>query len=235
MTKPPSPSKAQMSSTQNGIKNVGTSMPQIRINHSYLLNWGVSPLLAKAYGQKYKEISDDLHLKWVKQYRAAWQPLEQKLLEGMCQALGVAFFKPVIDVSLADYFIPQSDPIVLNYRDDADVFVDTLTHELIHVLLTDNDRVSIKDNDPKTNLLPEWEELFGKHDFPTLAHIPVHAVHKYIYLDILKAPARFERDVAACAEWENAQAYVDSWAYVNQHDYTKIIADLRTIYKGLAT
>ena len=113
---------------------------------------------------------------------------------------------------------------------EPDLFIDTLTHELTHRLLTDNTTIP-----HETLLLVPWQSLFGKnHNFNMLVHIPVHAVHKAIYLDVLNEPMRLERDIANNKMYE-AKDYVDAWNYVERHGYEEIISKLKKSYKDLAT
>jgi hypothetical protein len=113
---------------------------------------------------------------------------------------------------------------------EPDKFIDVLTHELLHRLLTDNTTISYD-----TNLRRTWSELFGRDHKPaTLVHIPVHAVHKAIYLDVLKEPSRFERDFAGNKKHE-AVPYIEAWAYVEENGYKEIIEQLRQSYKDIGT
>ena len=147
----------------------------------------------------------------------------------MCDLLGLSFRQNVIDVYIAPWFGAFSDPLVIGVMREPDQFVDTLTHELIHRLLTDNSSISYE-----KKLFPNWQKLFGKnHSFTTIVHIPVHAVHKAIYLDILNEPERLERDKKSDIQ-HNAKDYIASWQYVDSDDYQIIIEKLRNSYKHLA-
>jgi hypothetical protein len=99
------------------------------------------------------------------------------------------------------------------------------------VLLTDNSTHQSNSRQPKINLLQEWRSLFGEHANSVLAHIPVHALHKSLYLHTLKAPERLECDVLRARKSPTSAAYAESWDYVNTHDYLEIIDQLRTIYR----
>ena len=146
----------------------------------------------------------------------------------MTESIELSFRQNIIDVYIAPWFRAFSDPMVIGVMQDPDVFVDTLTHELIHRLLTDNTAIP-----HETMLLEEWQKLFGKqHTFGTTVHIPVHAVHKAIYLDVLKDPERLERDVASNKKYE-AKDYIAAWDYVEQHGYKVIIDKLQNSYEKL--
>jgi hypothetical protein len=115
--------------------------------------------------------------------------------------------------------------MVIGVMREPDQFIDTLTHELIHRLLTDNTSLPFD-----TKYLSRWGKLFGKdHTFGTLVHIPVHAVHKAVYLDILNEPDRLERDVQENKS-AKAEDYIAAWEYVEKHGYRAIIDKLKRDY-----
>ena len=203
--------------------------PEIRIKDAWLLRENASKHLHELWG-KDTQLADDAWMEnRVKQYQKAWQTYEKKILNGMCDLLGLSFRQNVIDVYIAPWFGAFSDPLVIGVMREPDQFVDTLTHELIHRLLTDNSSIPYE-----TKLFPNWQKLSGKnHSFTTIVHIPVHAVHKAIYLDILNEPERLERDKKSDIQ-HNAKDYIASWQYVDSNDYQIIIEKLRNSYKHLA-
>lgn len=202
--------------------------PEIRINLAELLYEFASQEFSKNMKEDLPSYDDCYQ--WTENYRVEWAKHEQKILSAMTGVLGITFYKSTIDVSLAPFFIPQSDPVIINFANQPDQFVDVLTHELIHVLLTDNNKVQIRNVKPALNLYKEWVQLFGIEDFSTVVHVPVHAVLKYLYLDVLKDPKRLERDISGAKVLWNGQAYVDAWSYVNSNDYKKIIDLLSASY-----
>ena len=204
-------------------------LPVIRIKDAWLLRENVSKHLHELWG-KDTELADD---KWMKNkvaaYQVAWKPFEKKILIAMCDILGLDFRQNIIDVYIAPWFGAFSDPLVIGVIYEPDLFIDILTHELIHRLLTDNTSVPAD-----TEIGYEWELLFGKKNtFTTLVHIPVHAVHKAIYLDIFKEPERYERDKARMKRLK-AVEYVKSFEYVDEMDYKVIIEKLKKSYDKLA-
>lgn len=210
--------------------DVAMKIPEIRISFAWLLSYGESQALAEA--NDFKLESYEHYDKLTVEYRKAWKKHEKEIIGGLQSALGVGFYKPVIDVSCTPYFIPKSDPLIMNFKETPDQFIDVLTHELCHVLLTDNDKHQSNGNKPKLDLIAVWKKMFnGEEDFNVLAHIPVHALCKCIYLDILKEPSRLERDKKAVEEWDNSGAYTASWAYVENHDYKEIIKKLKESYE----
>lgn len=207
-------------------------LPEIRIKDAWLLRANASVYLHELWG-KGKKLADDKQMKHkVGEYRKAWAPFERRVLKGMCETTGLAFRQNIIDVYVAPWFYAFSDPMVIGVIHEPDDFVDTLTHELLHRLLTDNTSIPYENSH-----LLEWEKLFGKgHSFKTLVHIPVHAIHKAIYLDILKAPERLERELHSLENekgWDTTD-YLKSWEYVEEHGYEIIIQKLKKSYVDLA-
>ena len=204
-------------------------LPVIRITDAWLLRQNASKHLHELWG-KDKVLADDEWMeKRVKEYSDAWKPYEQKILTAMTEILGLSFRQNIIDVNIAPWFGAFSDPMVIGVMGEPDVFVDTLTHELLHRLLTDNTSIP-----HETMLLEEWQKLFGKeHSFGMVVHIPVHAVHKAIYLDVLKEPKRLKRDIAENNK-HNAADYIGAWDYVEKHGYKEIINQLKKSYLRLS-
>lgn len=203
-------------------------LPAIRIKDAWLLRENASKHLHELWGKDKKLADDEWMEVKVGAYKKAWQPYEQRILTGMTETLGLSFRQNIIDVYIAPWFRAFSDPMVIGIMQEPDIFVDTLTHELLHRLLTDNTTIP-----HETQLLPEWERLFGKkQSFIQLVHIPVHAVHKAIYLDVLKEPKRLKRDVANNKQYETTD-YIGAWDYVEQHNYKEIIKELQKSYEKL--
>jgi len=204
------------------------TLPEIRIKDSLLLREHSSRHLHELWGKDKTLADDDLMEKKVADYRKAWKPFEKQILTSMTDLLDLSFRQNIIDVYIAPWFKAFSDPLVIGVTNEPDQFVDILTHELLHRLLTDNTTIPYE-----TKILVEWQKLFGKeHTFTTVVHIPVHAVHKAIYLDVLNAPERLERDIAGIKKYK-ATDYINAWDYVDKHGYLEIIEKLRASYKKL--
>lgn len=205
-------------------------LPQIRIKNAWLLRNAASVHLHKLWGEGEELVSIEWIDKKVDIYRKAWLPYETKVLNGICNTLGLSFRQNIIDVYIAPWFMAFSDPMVIGVIYEPKDFVDVLTHELLHRLLTDNsviDRMHFAYD-------KEWQRLFGKkHSFKALVHIPVHAVHKAIYLDVLDEPERFIHDVVM-VHTHNSTAYIEAWDYVEKYGYEHIIEQLKESYKKLA-
>jgi hypothetical protein len=205
-------------------------LPEIRINDAWLLRQQASVHLNELWNNGKPLESDEYYFNIVKKYRKAWGPEEQKILTAMCDITELTFYQNVIDVYIAPWFNAFSSPLVIGVTKKPEQFVDTLTHELLHRLFTDNIIIT-----PKTELLKEWQKLFGEeHTFTTVVHIPVHAVHKAIYLDVLNSPKRLKADIEEVHTLK-LDDYIKAWDYVDRHGHQKIINQLKESSKKLAT
>ncbi len=64
-----------------------------------------------------------------------------------------------------------------------------------------------------------------------LVHIPLHALHKYLYLDVLKAPERLERELSSLRNAQPRGPHFQAWEYVNEHDYREMVDGIRKMYE----
>jgi hypothetical protein len=207
-------------------------LPEIRIYFSTLLYEGECRHLDRALNPDASKLArPQLYEARTREYRKAWATYETTILRGMTHVLDLSFYRTVIDVTLAPCFRGISTPLILNFAADPDRFVDVLTHELLHVLQTDNNKYQALGPHDTIDLLSAWRRLFGDHERVTLVHIPLHALHKYLYLDVLKAPERLERELNVLRSIQTAGAYLQAWDYVNERDYRGIVNEIRNLYK----
>ena len=201
--------------------------PDVRIKSSFLLNAKIIPLLLPGLKESGNEdaASDEYIAKKVAEYTEAWSGHGNKILMAMCDVMGVEFTQNIIDAYVAPFGNSFSDPLVLSTKYSPDRFVDVLTHELTHRLLTDNTALYQKRD---LKLRPHWQALFGdEHSFVTLVHIPVHAMLEYIFVDVLGEPERVVRDKEVCRKFE---PYDLAWQYVDTHGYRDILQKLKEQY-----
>jgi len=209
-----------------------TSNPEVRINFSWLFYDDVCKQLDKV--QDWDLPSGEKCEEWTDSYRGEWAKREDMILTAMQDITGLKFYRSVIDVTTAPGVIPKSEPLILSFHGGPKLTVETLTHELIHVLLTDNTTLSIYGNYRDKSLKDQWVKLFGhKDDFNALVHIPVHAIHKKIWIDVLNDPEGPSRDIVRMKKL-NATSYLKSWDYVEEHGYEQIINQLKTSYVEIA-
>lgn len=201
--------------------------PEIRIKDAWLLRQAASQYLHELWAEEGQTLVDDARMEGiVADYIEAWKPYEEKIIHGMCEVLGLEFRQNIIDVNVAPWFHAFSDPMVIGTKYAPSRFVEVLTHEIIHRLLTDNLQTSYS-----TVYTDDWKKLFGEdHNFVTLVHIPVHAVLQALFVDILGEPDRLKNDREMCKKWP---LYDDAWGYVDKHGYKIIIDQLRANYSQI--
>lgn len=190
-----------------------SELPEIRIRHSRLMTRSISTSLIKYHRGPDAEVSElEVYLKKADAYRDGWKVKEQAILSGMTNELGLNFYLPVIDATLAPMVPTFSTPLTLNYRFTPDEFIDALTHELIHILLSDN-IYSISFEHLK---MEQWPNENDK----TRNHILVHAVLAFIDTETLAEPARMERDSMSC---HDNPPYRRAWEIVKEQGYRPVI------------
>jgi len=203
------------------------SLPEIRIKNAWLLRDHASEHLNELWGDGTPLRTHEEYETIVATYQKAWWPYEQKILQGMCDTFGLTFRQAIIDVYIAPWFSAFSDPMVIGVTNKPDRFVEILTHELLHRLLTDNVQTAYD-----TEYDVYWRELFGKElGWNVLLHIPVHAGLQAVFDDVLHEPKRTERDQQESKEWPDYNA---AWEYVEKHGYKEIVQQLKDSYKNLA-
>jgi hypothetical protein len=208
--------------------------PEVRIFLPSLLYDSISIYLDELWNKDDKKgplATPEECEQYAEDYRQEWVKYADKIPVALTKALGIEFYRNVIDAACVPCVRATSDPLTLNFHNSPDKFVDALTHELCNVLLTDNTVYAIHSSEERIWLAERWTKLFGDtHDFTALVHIPVHALCQYIYVDVLKEPSRLERDKKDVGKWP---AYKAAWEYVDANGYEKIIAQLRDDYAVL--
>jgi len=155
-------------------------------------------------------------------YRKEWGKHESKILEGLFKVSCLSFYDNVIDVYIVSACkSPFSDPIVIPATYTPETFVDVLTHELIHRLLTRN-----REGIDFENLL---SQVFIEEDNKVKVHIFVHAVHQALYLDVFNDKIRLEKDIERSA---HMTSYQKSWDLVDKTGYTNVLSILKEKLKA---
>jgi len=196
------------------------NLPEVRIEHSWLLTQSASEDLNKLHGDGTPLQSFEYYTDVADRYQKAWDVHGEKILEAMQEILGMHFRQNTIDVHVAPWFYAFSSPMVLGVRFNDDQLLATLTHEILHRLLTDNIETSYD-----TDYLALWKEMFGEdHSNITLVHIPVHAMSEAIFVDVLSRPELVVQDKE---EVKDNPDYAAAWDYVESEGYENIISKLK--------
>jgi hypothetical protein len=158
----------------------------------------------------------------ITRYRTEWERVGPKMLEGTCEALGLSFDRPVIDVYIVSLNPrPFSDPIVIKSGHEPREFPSVLMHELLHRLFSINiDRVYKE----------IFSEMFPSETTTTQNHVVVHAVLKYLYLDVLHDEEMLTEHIERSKKHSTAE-YVRAWDVVQERGYREIIEEFKKNYK----
>jgi hypothetical protein len=196
------------------------NIPQVRFEYAWLLSDAASTVLNEKWGDgkplrsyKYYEGVAHKYAKW-------WQSVGDNILEGLCDITGLSFRQNTIDVHVAPWFYALSSPMVIGviFKDE-DGLINIVSHEIIHRLLTDNTTY-----DYDYNFVAIWRDMFGEElSKNTLVHVPVHAIMKKLYVDILKRPELVELDKKSVS---NNPDYTAAWEYVDRVGHEEIIRKL---------
>ena len=187
-------------------------VPKIVFRHSH------------AYDHVFKDISrvekypnEKEVTRYIKEVQKIWNKLERKILIEIERISRLKFNDKKIVCYVVGRTIPFHDPLTIPvYWKDHNYFIDTLIHELIHILFTQEGNL--------IKAKKSWKYIFTKYKnetFDTKIHIPLHAIHTHIYT-IFFSMDRLEHDII---ELYNLRAYRRSWEIVNKDGYQEIIKE----------
>lgn len=155
----------------------------------------------------------------IKDYKDAWEKIENKVLTAISEILKLKFYQKVIDVYIVGSSRSFSDPMIISSHFLADEFCDVLVHELIHRILTDNTK--------HADIASIWKNMFPKEPRLVRNHVLVHATHEYIYREILKDDTRLKRDISNANDFPE---YKRSWDIVEEKGYQQVIERFKNYY-----
>ena len=195
-------------------------MPIIRIKYNRFLD----PIF-KAYiksNPKWKdwvEPTETEAKERVKKYKEEWAKYENKILDGICKSLGLNFSQNIIDVRIVSGNDRQfSNPVVIKSGFEPDEFIESLSHELIHRLFSDNVQ-NVVAGKIFLEMFPDKNELARNH-------IITYATLKFIYLDILKEKERLAKNIERSSK-SSFPKYSRAWKIVEEKGYGELINDFK--------
>ncbi|MFZ1301702.1 MAG: hypothetical protein WAQ27_04000 [Candidatus Microsaccharimonas sp.] len=197
-----------------------TTIPEVRIKYAWLLSDAASVVMNEKWGDGTPLRTYDEYVDIALKYEGWWRPYNEQILLGISNLLKLEFRQNIIDVNVAPWFTPISDPMVIGPRfETQDDLLNTLTHEMLHRLITDNTTYAYD-----FDFITEWEEMFGTdHSRNALIHIPIHAVMEALYRDVLKRPDLVDLDKEQLVSYDD---YIEAWEYVEKVGYKKILQQL---------
>lgn len=184
--------------------------PKLIIQRSWLLDQ------ALARPKKWPEPKAPFFKSQVKKLISAWDRNGRKILRSIERHSGLRWYQREIPIYVSFGIIPFSNPLILTLRKDVTVMVDTLTHELIHRVLSEPQNWKRIENN--------WNRLmriYRKESPMARTHIVVHAIHELVLLDLFGQ----KRLVRECQEVKNP-AYRRSWKIVERDGAVQILRQL---------
>jgi hypothetical protein len=164
-------------------------------------------------------------LERVKERKKEWRKYEKQILVAICEITELEFERNVIDVNIISGCPRDTSlPLIISSHNPIEQFVNTLTHELIHKLFSDS--FSLK-KISKTF----FQEMFPNETKTVQNHIMVHAILKYIYLDVLKDKNKLDKNLEKSKKHainkNIPNDYARSWEIVEEKGYLNLIEDFR--------
>lgn len=200
------------------------SQPTVRIQYAKLLDPVFRALfLAKQELGKIDSLAHypapEATTSAVESFQAAWVERESTLpyLESL---LGLHYAQTSLDA----YVVGEmkggiSSPIVIGSNRSPEAFVDALTHELVHVLISDNRE--------RLALPAIFDKFFPHEPHSTKVHALIFAVMTKLLGEHLQQPVR----LAACRKLDEAASeYLRAWSLVDQFGPDQVIESFRSYY-----
>ncbi|TAK57492.1 hypothetical protein EPO17_01815 [Patescibacteria group bacterium] len=151
-----------------------------------------------------------------------WLQHSGTILGGIATILKLQWYTPQIKCYILNAVIGHSfsDPLTVQYFKTPEEYIHTLTHELIHCILIENQNQSI--------IKKSWENLIAEYKSEsrvTRVHIIVHAVHEIILKKLF--PEQLEKEKVKV---DNPH-YIKSWEIVDRVGAEKVVEKFIKAYK----
>lgn len=165
-------------------------------------------------GKKIKKYpSSEKLLGYIKKIEKLWRKDERKILREVAKITHLKWQSEFIGCYVVGRCRPFSFPLTMPiYEKHPDRFIDVLTHELIHNILTENLK--------KTKKAQKYiDKKYRKESIKTKNHIFLHAFHAYIY-DKFFDEKRLKQEI----KFINSNPdYKKSWQIVQKEGYQSLI------------
>ncbi len=190
-------------------------LPKIIFKHSYIYSKNI------AYWQK-KDISEK-GLEKLKQHKdkleRVFKKEGKKILPAIERASGLKWHQNEIACYIVKNSFSFSDPLTIGFEKGPkkiEYYVDVLTHELIHQILTEKENwLKIEKN---------WNKLmrkYKKYSWRTKVHVIVHAIHAEVLKSIFN-----EKRLQSEIKNTKSPDYIKAWEVVLMDGSKNIIKEL---------
>ena len=157
-------------------------------------------------------------IKYIESFKKSWSKESGKILEIVSKITGLKWKERKIKCYVIGFGRSYSDPLTISLKRKKQVFRDTLIHELIHQIQTQN-----------SDKFQKWIKKilmqdYSKESLLTKNHIFLHAVLKEIYLKLYNKN-RVKEDIKRCKNPD----YKRAWEIVEKEGHTKIINKFKEV------
>ncbi len=191
-------------------------LPKIQFTRSWIYD---EHLVRKEIG---KRPSEKFLISQIIKVEKLWRKREKAILTEISKAVGLPWNEKQINIYATWGSGWFSKPLTLSMQKEPEWLFHTMTHELIHRIWSENnnwDKIS-----------PRWDKLMDKYKKETIntrIHIPVHAVHKHIFLKFF-GQKTLAKEIADMKKYKD---YSRSWKIVERDGYKDIIRVLNSKFK----
>ena len=193
-------------------------IPKINFRYSWIYDERFKPLWKKKHIKKWGKYPSYKEIKtYIKKIKPIWKKQENKVLKELSELTNLEWKEKEIKCYITGRAFPFSDPLTMRIYKNKNFFIDCLIHELIHVLFIQN----TKETNPYFAYI--ITKKYKNEKFNTRIHIPVHAIHKYIFLKFF-TEKRLKTEIDFC---KYSPEYKRSWEIVNSEGYENIIKEFR--------
>ena len=166
---------------------------------------------------------DEFIYKNTRKLELKWRKIEKNILKELENVTGLKWQESHIYIYVTSGVGWFSAPLTMSITEDIDFMLDTLIHELIHRILSENENWG--------NIKKRWSKLLGKYkkeNLNTRIHVPIHPIHKHIFLKFFNQK-RLELEIKRVKDNKD---YARAWPFVESSNYKDIIKALNPKYKG---
>lgn len=197
--------------------------PEIKIFYNRLIDpffIGYNKTYHKGGWDKWAAPTTEQVLLKTRELKKEWKKEETKILTAICEITELEFKRNLIDVHIVSGSPRNmSSPLIISAHNPTKEFINTITHELIHKLFTDNAKEKVYPN--------IFKDMFSDEGVSTQSHIIVHAILKYVYLDVLKNEKMLKDNIKKS---EKAGDYKKAWKIVEKEGYLNLIEKFKKNY-----
>lgn len=172
--------------------------------------------------KNFRAPKDEVFFKNTRKLELKWRKIEKKILKELEFVTGLKWQESHIYIYITRGVVCFSSPLTMTILDDIDFMLDTLIHELIHRIISENENWPIIEK--------RWNKLISKYkkeNLNTRIHVPIHAIHKHIFLKFFNQK-RLEIEIERVKDDKD---YAQAWKIVQSGDYKEIIRALNPKFR----